>query len=132
MSTLKETLVHRRVMASAPDAECYSTEASVRTLLIHDGNGERWILPWSHFVSARHQGVGTGEQLTLLFASHEVELQGTQLASLLPEIATFHLGSLRTLPAKYEPQGNGAEPFIERLSIRSVGPSPRAETAPSS
>ena len=132
MSTLKETLVQRRVMASAADAGCYSTEASVRTLLIHAGNGERWVLPWSHFVSARHQEVGNGEQLTLLFASHEVELQGTQLAALLLEIGRFRVDTLRCLPAKYELQGNGAEPFIERLSVRPVGPPLRAETAPSS
>ena len=131
MSTLKETLVHRRVMASASDAGCYSTEASVRTLLIHAGNGERWVLPWSHFVSARHQEDGNRERLTLLFASHEVELQGSHLASLLPEIARFHLGSLRSLPPKYESQGNASDPFIERLSVRSTGASPAAETASS-
>jgi hypothetical protein len=128
MSTLKETLVHRRAVASASDTGCYSTEAAVPTLLIQAGNGERWVLPWSHFVSARHNGDGDSERLTLLFVSHEVELQGTRLAALLPAIARFQLDSLRSLPAKYEIQGNGTEPFIERLSVRSTGASPGAET----
>ena len=132
MSTLKESLIHRRIGESASDGGCYSTEASVPALSIHAGSGELWVLPWSHFVSARHTGDGNGERLTLLFANHEVELHGNRLASLVPEIAGFRLDSLRSLPAKYEPQGNASEPFIERLSVRLIGSPPSAEIAPSS
>ncbi|MEN9632678.1 MAG: hypothetical protein RL077_1082 [Verrucomicrobiota bacterium] len=124
MSTLKESLIHRRVGESPSAGGCYSADDSVPALLIHAGSGELWVLPWSHFVSARHKCVGDREQVTLLFATHEVELQGVRLASLLPEIAGFHLGSLRSLPAKYEPQGSGVEPFIERLSVTPIGPRP--------
>jgi len=132
MSTLKESLIHRRIGESLSESGCYSTEASVPALSIHAENGELWVLPWSHFVSARHTGDGNGERLVLLFANHEVELHGTRLASLVPEIAGFRLDSLRSLPAKYEPQGNVSEPFIERLSVRLIGTPPTAETAPSS
>jgi hypothetical protein len=132
MSTLKESLIHRRIGESPSDGACYSTEASVPALSIYAENGELWVLPWSHFVSARHTGDGNGERLALLFANHEVELHGTRLASLVPEIAGFRLDSLRSLPAKYEPQGNVSEPFIERLSVRQVGTPPTAGTASSS
>ena len=124
MSTLKESLIHRRVEESPSAGASYSADDAVPALLIHAGSGELWVLPWSHFVSARHTCAGDLEQVTLLFATHEVELQGIRLASLLPEIAGFRLGSLRSLPAKYEPQGNASEPFIEHLSVRSIGPRP--------
>jgi len=132
MSTLKESLIHRRIGESPSDGGCYSTEASVPALSIYAENGELWVLPWSHFVSARHTDDGNGERLALLFANHEVELHGTRLASLVPEIAGFRLDSLRSLPAKYEPQGNASAPFIERLSVRMIGTPPTAGTAPSS
>ena len=129
MSTLQETLIHRRVGELSSDGGCYSTEASVPALLIYAGSGELWVLPWSHFVSARHTGEGGRERLALLFANHEVELHGTRLASLVPEIAGFRLDSLRSLPAKYEPQGNVSEPFIERLSVRLIGAPPSMKIA---
>ena len=132
MSTLKESLIHRRIGESPSESGCYSTEASVPALSIYAENGELWVLPWSHFVSARHTGDGNCERLALLFTNHEVELHGTRLASLVPEIAGFRLDSLRSLPAKYEPQGNVCEPFIERLSVRLIGPPPMAGTASSS
>ena len=132
MSTLKETIVLRRAAESPSEIGCYSTDASVPALLIHAGPGEVWILPWSHFASGRYTANGSREQLTLLFAHHEVALHGTCLGSLLPEIAGFRLESLRSLPAKYEPQGNASEPFIEHLSVRPMGPQPPIETAPSS
>jgi hypothetical protein len=130
MSTLQESLTHRRTSESPSGAGCYSTEAFLPALLIHAGNGERWVLPWAHFVSARHTGDGSREQVTLLFANHEVEIHGARLVSLMPEIAGFRLDSLRSLPAKYEPQGNASEPYIERLSVKLIGPSPAA-TGPS-
>ena len=105
-------------------ARCHSTDASVPALSIQAESGELWVLPWSHFVSARHTADGNGERLALLFANHEVELHGARLASLVPEIAAFRLDSLRSLPAKYEPQGDASEPFIERLSVRLIGAPP--------
>ncbi len=131
MSTLKESLIHRRVGESPSEVGCHSAEASVPALLIQANSGELWVLPWSHFVSARHKCAGDREHVTLLFANHEVELQGVRLASLLPEIAGFHLGLLRSLPAKYEPQCNASEPFIERLSVRPIGPPSSAGSASS-
>ena len=129
MSMLRETLIHCRAAESPPDAGCHSAGESVPALSIHTRDGERWVLPWSHFVSARHRGDGGRERLTLLFASHEVELQGVRLAALLPEIARFRLGSLRSLPAKYESHGGDCEPFIERLSVRPTGGPPAGGTA---
>jgi hypothetical protein len=132
MSTLKESLTCRRTAGLPSEGRCHSTDASAPALSIHTESGELWVLPWSHFVSARLIAGGNGERLMLLFANHEVELNGVRLASLVPEIAGFRLDSLRSLPAKYEPQGDATEPFIEHLSIRPVGAPPSAENAPSS
>jgi hypothetical protein len=54
------------------------------------------------------------------FANHEVVLEGARLALLLPEIASFHLDSLRDMPTKFRSQADKNEPFITRVSVRSA------------
>jgi hypothetical protein len=132
MSTLQDTLTHRRTGARPSDGISYSSEGSLPAVSIYAADGELWVLPWSHFVSARHTADGECEKVTILFASHQVEMRGARLALLMPEIAGFRLGSLRGLPAKYEALSNASEPFVERLSVRPIGVPATLETAPSS
>ena len=120
MSTLQETLRLRRT-AELPDGRSSdSATAPVRALQIHSWNGEQWIFPWSHFSVACRQGTDESEQLVLTFGNHEVVLEGARLALLLPEIASFHLDSLRDMPADVRSQADQSEPFISRVSVRSA------------
>jgi hypothetical protein len=132
MSTLQETLKHRRVGESALVVSgCHTAEAAVPALLIYATDDEQLVLPWSHFVCARHRDDGESERLVLFFANYEVEILGKRLTTLMPAIAQFHLNSLRSLPAKYEPQSIGSEPFIVNLSVRSMAPPPPSGIASS-
>ena len=75
-NSLKEALQQYRE-AHPPSLESYNrTYQPVRTVQIHLWNGEHWVLPWAHLVSACHQGTGESGQLVLMFAHHEVVLQG--------------------------------------------------------
>lgn len=130
MSTLKETLQQRRTTEPPTNISDGPADSVVRTLQIDSWNGEKWVFPWSHFSAARLQNNGKSEQLLLLFADHEVVLDGSRLVLLLPGIASLHLDSLRSLPAKYELQRNASEPFIERVSVRPVGGFAPEKTAP--
>ena len=131
MSTLQETLQQRRMAEPPHGRSSDSAEAPVRTLQIHSWNGDKWVLPWSHFSAARHQATGENEQLVLSFANHEVVLDGARLALLLPEIASFHLDCLRDMPAKFRSQAGQNEPFVSRVSVRSASNSsePGAQTS---
>ena len=120
MSTLQEALRLRRAAELPSSHSCDSAEAPVRTLQIHSWNSKKWVLPWSGFSAACHQGSGESEQLVLSFANHEVVLDGTRLALLLPEIASFHLDCLRDMPANFRSQAGDNEPFISRVSVRSL------------
>ncbi len=123
MSTLQDALRQRRA-AEPPDSRtCESAGAPVRALQIQSWNNEKWVFPWSHFSAACHQGSGESEHLVLSFANHEVVLEGARLALLLPEIASFHLDRLRDMPAKFRLQADKGEPFIGRISVRSVSDS---------
>lgn len=124
MSTLQETLQQRRAAEQPSSRSSDSADAQVRSLQIHSWNGEKWVLPWSGFSAACHQGTGESEQLVLSFANHEVVLAGARLALLLPEIASFHLDCLRDMPAKFRSQAGKDEPFITRVAVRSLRDSP--------
>ena len=124
MSTLREIVQQRRAAESPRSRSCDSADAPVRSLQIHSWNGAKWVLPWSHFSAACHQGTGENEQLVLSFANHEVVLDGARLALLLPEIASFHLDCLRDMPAKFRAEAGQNEPFISRVSVRSAADSP--------
>ena len=124
MSTLKEIVQQRRAAELPSRRSCDSAEAPVRALQIHSWNGEKWVLPWSHFSAAHHQGTDESEQLVLSFANHEVMLDGARLALLLPEIASFHLDCLRDMPEKFRSQAGKDEPFITRVAVRCLRDSP--------
>ena len=130
MSALQETLQQRRAAEQPSSRSSDSADAQVRSLQIHSWNGEKWVLPWSGFSAACHQGTGESEQLVLLFANHEVVLDGARLALLLPEIASFHLDCLRDMPAKFRSQADKDEPFISRVSVRSASHSDGDRSAP--
>jgi hypothetical protein len=125
MSTLQETLQQRRTAEPPHGRSCDSAEAPVRSLQIHSGNGEKWVLPWSHFTAARHQGTGENEQLVLSFANHEVVLDGARLALLLPEIASFRLDCLRDMPPEPHLRMSQNEPFISHISVRCTSSLPK-------
>src|ERR1035437_9267637 len=120
MSTLQETLQQRRAAEQPSNRSSDSADAQVRSLQIHSWNGEKWVLPWSGFSAACHQGSGESEQLVLSFANHQVVLDGTRLALLRPEIASFPLDCLRDMPAEFRSQAGDNEPFISRVSVRSI------------
>src|SRR5579871_2443363 len=127
MSTLQDSLNQRRTVDLAHSRSRDSAEAPVRALQIHSWNGEKWVFPWSHFSAARHQTTGDSEQLVLSFANHEVVLDGTRLALLLPEIANSHLDCLRDMPAKFRSQADKNEPFISRVSVHALKDLPESD-----
>ncbi|HWZ95138.1 MAG TPA: hypothetical protein VNW30_08090 [Opitutaceae bacterium] len=125
--TLKEALQQYRA-AHPPSLESYNrAHELVRMVQIHLWNGEQWVLPWAHLVSACHQGTGESEQLVLMFAHHEVVLHGANLALLLSEIASFHVDCLREIPENFRAQICKDEPFISRISVRPLTNSGKAE-----
>ncbi len=126
-NSLKEALEEYRA-AHPPSLKSYNRAYQpVRTVQIHLWNGEHWVLPWAHLVSACHQGTDKSGQLVLMFAHHEVVLQGAHLALILTEIAGFHVDHLHELPDNFRTQTCKDEPFISRISVRPLTNSGKTE-----
>jgi hypothetical protein len=126
MSTLQQTFHRQR--ADEPEGHaCYSVRAQASTLLVELSSGERWVLPWMHFVFARHHDEGKDERLVLTFASHEVKVSGHNLVVLAETAAKAELESIRELPPKYRDR-LADDPFVTKITVRDLGgpPSPVA------
>lgn len=118
MMTLKEMVRERKAAEPPSDAPSGVAEAPTRAIQIHTWNGEKWVLPWGYFYSARLDKTADGEQLVLRIAHHEVVLDGLRLALLLPAIADHQLDCLRDLPPKFQAEADSTVPFIGRISVR--------------
>jgi hypothetical protein len=118
MSTLKDTLVQRRM--EEPDAghPCYSANAEASTLLVEASNGENWLLPWQHFLEGRQKTADGCERLVLTFATQEVAVVGKNLGVLVDEIAHLRLEGVRPAPGKYQ-KSSSADAFVAKIEVRS-------------
>lgn len=115
MSTLRQSLQQHRAADSA--ASCVTAEERQSALIVSSWQGDSWVLPWSHFVSARL----AGDRIELTFANVLVTLTGQNLITLLDDIAAFRLGCLRDLPAEYRRKVVEGRPFISRIEVHPLG-----------
>jgi hypothetical protein len=121
MTTLRESIEQRR-MAEPRIVRCYElANEPVRSLQIHLGNSEKLLLPWSRFHSAGHRSAGENEELTLMFARHEVVLRGVRLALLMPKIASLHLACVWSESVEFQAKANNKEAFISGVSVCCLG-----------
>ena len=120
MSTLQQSLNRRRsVLGESNRHLCYSIQPEAPALTIRAAGGEQWVLPWTHFVFARHQADDKAERLLLTFTSHEVLVRGDSLVALADEVAGGSLESLCELPTKYRDRTTD-EPFVESIRVRAL------------
>lgn len=112
MSSLRHSLQQHR--ATEATGSCVVAAERQSALIVSVWQGESWVLPWSHFVSARLDG----ERIEITFANMLVVLSGRNLRALLEDIAAFRLGCLRDLPADYRRQPVDGQPFIARIEVQ--------------
>jgi hypothetical protein len=64
---------------------------------------------------------GTTEILRLFFGEHEVLIEGTRLALLLPEISELRLESIHEVPPSAEHTVAENAPLIRKVTVRQRG-----------
>lgn len=116
MNTLRQSLQQHRAADTA--ASCVTAEERQFALIVASWQGDSWVLPWSHFVSARL----AGDRIELTFANVLVTLTGQNLTVLLDDIAAFRLARLRDLPSDYRRKPVEGRPFITRIEVHPLPP----------
>ena len=129
MSTLDESLAERR---AGRDTKRSYTLARVETgtLVLSLWQREKWILPWTQFVSARFAGEKGGQHLELSFASACVVIKGENLHGLVAALATLRVSAICDLPAQFASRCGPGEPFISHLEVRPVSTASKSEKHP--
>lgn len=121
MTSLRQSLQERR---ATDVAACVVAEDRQPALVVSNWQGDSWVLPWSHLVSARQ----TTRELELTFSRVVVLLTGENLSLLLEDIAAFRLGRLRGLPPDYHQAPGEGQPFIIRIEVRPADSPPNRES----
>lgn len=76
------------------------------------------MFPYQHFVTASLECGDEAEILRLAFSTHDVEITGRNLRSLLLAVQDFAVKWLRPVPQRYEALGNSDDGMISRIRIQ--------------
>ena len=96
---------------------CWQREAPCPCLRIETSPNESHVFPYQHLVIASLTSAGQIETLRLLFSSHDVELQGRNLRTLLLALQDFAVKWLRPMPERYEGLETGDSGVITGIKV---------------
>ena len=105
--------------------ECWMCEPKTACLRVILDAKHTLILPYAHFRHADFEDKDDGEELKLVFTSHEVVLTGHLLKRLEIGIAAQEVGEVSALPERYH-RIAGERPFIRQIAMLVV--SAKSET----
>ena len=107
-------------MLSAPT--CWQHEGPCACLRLEICGNEAPILPYAHLISASLILAENAETLRLSFSSHDVELQGHNLRTLLLALQDFAVKWIRAMPERYHALEAGENGVVRTIRIREVNP----------
>ena len=107
---------NRRQTVQATPA-CWQREAPCPCLRIETSPNESYVFPYQHLVTASLTSAEQIETLRLLFSSHDVQLQGRNLRTLLLALQDFAVKWLRAMPERYEGLETGDGGVITGIQI---------------
>lgn len=107
-----------RTGAKAP--KCWTRGVNIPAIRLELLEGDTFIFPYQHLIFATLKSTGGVDDLTLIFASHKVEIHGNRLQVLLKSVQDFSVEWVGVLPprfAKIQPDGSVA---VLEIIIRSL------------
>ena len=107
---------NRRQTVQATPA-CWQREAPCPCLRVETRANEMCLFPYQHLVNASLTNSEGVETLRLAFSSHDVELQGRNLRTLLLALQDYAVKWLRTMPERYEGLETGDGGVITGIHI---------------
>ena len=116
-----KTETRRQTVQTTP--ECWQREAPCPCLRVETSCSDSHVCPYQHLITASLARAGETETLRLSFSSHDVELQGQNLRTLLLALQDFAVKWIRAMPERYhalEPGENGAVSSIRIHEVNST------------
>ena len=97
---------------------CWQREAPCACLRIETSPNESHVFPYQHLITASLTSAEQIETLRLLFSSHDVELQGRNLRSLLLALQDFAVKWIRAMPERYQALESAENGVVSGIRIR--------------
>lgn len=99
---------------------CWGREPDRDCLRIETLEGETFILPYQHFVTAHFQRNDDGDVLNISFASHHLHLAGRHLEEIVAALQEYAVDWIAPTPARYASLREGDSATIASLEIKAV------------
>jgi hypothetical protein len=110
-----KTETRRQTVQATP--ACWQREAPCPCLRIETSPNESHVFPYQHLVTASLTSAEQTETLRLLFSSHNVELQGRNLRTLLLALQDFAVKWVRAIPERFQGLEAGENGIITGIQI---------------
>ena len=106
---------NKRTVLSAPT--CWQREAPCACLRVETSPSDSHVFPYQHLITASLARAGETETLRLSFSSHDVELHGHNLRTLLLALQDFAVKWVRSMPERYQGLEVGDSGVITGIQI---------------
>lgn len=114
--------IRRQTLQAAP--ACWQREAPCPCLRIETSPNESHVFPYQHLVTASLTSAEDTETLRLSFSSHDVELEGRNLRTLLLALQDFAVKWLRAISERYRPLEDTDHGVIWRITVQDADEKP--------
>ncbi len=111
------------ITRSRPDDKeptCFERETGVPCMSTEVSQNELYLFPYQHFVSARLAKTDSMESLQILFSSHLVVIEGSNLEVLFGCLQEFAVKSVSTIPMRYSQLASSDSTLITDVRVQPV------------
>jgi hypothetical protein len=107
-------------MNTTKPPEYWASDANARALRVETAPGRALLLPFDQFIYAECQTHEREQRLRLVFATHEILVQGHSLRRIETAMQRMELSHLACLAVGYQNLVADGQPFIREIIVREV------------
>ena len=115
-----KTETRRQTVETTP--ACWQREAPCPCLRVETSASDWHVFPYQHLITASLTHAGGTESLRLSFSSHDVEVEGHNLRTLLLAVQDFAVKWIRAMPERYHALEAGEHGIVSSIGIRELNP----------
>ncbi len=107
---------------TAPPAPmCWQRETPTPCLRIEPSGREAHVFPYQQLINASLLHAAGADTVRLVFASHEVEITGSNLRDLLHALQEFAVKWVRPVPERYQIGAANQAGFVTEIRLTATG-----------
>lgn len=109
----------KTIPPEAPGSDCWGKSPDCLALRVEPENGGIFLLRYLHLAFSHYLTGDDGEELVIVFTTHEVTLKGRGLRVLLPDLQGESLEYVRAIPERYHALQGPDEAAVFSITVES-------------